>query len=128
MKLRFRFLLVIFCAIALVVFFGAQKFRTVAPRDRILIMVSLDAFRWDYLQKFKAQTPHLNQLAAEGVHVQRLIPVFPSLTFPNHLSIVTGLYPEHHGIVANNFYDPARNARYAMTDASGTSLPDSSAR
>jgi predicted AlkP superfamily pyrophosphatase or phosphodiesterase len=43
-----------------------------------------------------------------------MIPVFPSLTFPNHYSLVTGLYPEHHGIVANSFYDPARRQTYAL--------------
>ena len=41
------------------------------------------------------------------------MPSYPSLTFPNHFTIVTGLYPEHHGIVANNFLDPARGARYS---------------
>ena len=46
------------------------------------------------------------------------MPSFPSLTFPNHFTIVTGLYPEHHGLVANSFYDPAKNARYAINDSS----------
>ena len=46
-----------------------------------------------------------------------MIPSYPSVTFPNHLSIVTGLYPEHHGIVANAFYDPALKDRYAYNDA-----------
>jgi alkaline phosphatase D len=46
-----------------------------------------------------------------------MLPSFPSLTFPNHFSIVTGLYPEHHGLVANSFYDPAKQARYGMSDA-----------
>ena len=44
-----------------------------------------------------------------------MIPSYPSLTFPNHYTLVTGLYPEHHGIVANNFYDPARKERYSYT-------------
>jgi alkaline phosphatase D len=47
-----------------------------------------------------------------------MLPSYPSLTFPNHFTIVTGLYPEHHGLVANNFYDPARKARYAISDPS----------
>ncbi len=45
-----------------------------------------------------------------------MLPSYPSLTFPNHFTIVTGLYPEHHGLVANSFLDPARNARYSMSD------------
>ncbi len=44
-----------------------------------------------------------------------MLPSYPSLTFPNHLSLVTGLYPEHHGIVANSFYDPSRDATYVYT-------------
>src|SRR6218665_4074020 len=76
----------------------------VSPTNRIVILVSLDGFRWDYLQKY--QPTNLLRLAATGVQAQRLIPAFPSLTFPNHYTLVTGLYPEHHGIVGNNFYDP----------------------
>jgi predicted AlkP superfamily pyrophosphatase or phosphodiesterase len=82
------------------------------PRDRILILVSLDAFRWDYLEKYHAT--NLIQLAAEGVHAKKLIPMFPSMTFPNHHTIVTGLRPEHHGIIHNNFYDPATKETFAF--------------
>ena len=45
------------------------------------------------------------------------MPSYPSLTFPNHFTIVTGLYPEHHGLVANSFYDETKQARYAINDA-----------
>jgi alkaline phosphatase D len=45
-----------------------------------------------------------------------MIPAYPSLTFPNHYTLVTGLYPEHHGIVANQFYDPERKEKYSYTD------------
>src|ERR1700689_4144823 len=99
MKNRFRYWLVGLCLVGLAIVIGVEKFRAVAPRDRILILVSLDGFRWDYLQKFKAQTPHLNQLAVEGVHMQRLIPVFPSLTFPNHYTIATGFGAEQHRLL-----------------------------
>jgi len=91
----------------------------VPPRERTLILVSLDGFRWDYLQKFKAETPRLNQLASEGVHMERLIPVFPSLTFPNHYTIVTGLYPEHHGIINNRMYDPNFQTNFYIFDNPG---------
>ena len=47
---------------------------------------------------------------------QGMIPAYPSLTFPNHLTLATGLYPEHHGIVANNFYDPTRKQTYRLGD------------
>jgi predicted AlkP superfamily pyrophosphatase or phosphodiesterase len=72
-----------------------------------LILVSFDAFRWDYMQKHPDETPHLRALAQEGVRLQQLIPLYPSNTFPNHYSIVTGLYPAHSGIVNNIMFDSA---------------------
>jgi predicted AlkP superfamily pyrophosphatase or phosphodiesterase len=88
-------------------------------RDRLVILISIDGFRWDYLDKFKTNAPHLNQLASEGVRAQRLISAFPSLTFPNHYTIVTGLYPEHHGIVNNHIYDPNFKAEFAIANNPG---------
>ena len=79
-----------------------------------VILVSLDGFRYDYPRRYGA--PHLLQLAANGVSApDGMLPAYPSLTFPNHLSIVTGLYPEHHGIVGNSFWDPARKETYVYT-------------
>ena len=69
-----------------------------------IILISVDGFRWDYPEK--ADTPNLDFMIARGVRAKRLIPCFPTKTFPNHYSIVTGLYPERHGIVANNMWDP----------------------
>lgn len=68
-----------------------------------VILVSLDGFRADYLDKYKPKV--LNELAKKGVRAKWLIPSFPTKTFPNHYTIATGLYPEHHGIVENNIYD-----------------------
>jgi predicted AlkP superfamily pyrophosphatase or phosphodiesterase len=93
----------------------AQAAPTIPPQERTVILVSLDGFRWDYLQKF--QPINLLRLAKEGVQAERLIPVFPSLTFPNHYTLVTGLYPEHHGIIGNNFYDPTFKAHYNAFNA-----------
>jgi predicted AlkP superfamily pyrophosphatase or phosphodiesterase len=82
-----------------------------------VVLVSLDGFRWDYAAKYGAT--NLAEIAAEGASApDGMIPSFPSITFPNYLAIVTGLYPEHHGIVDNNFYDPARKEKYASRDAS----------
>jgi len=73
-------------------------------RDKpYLILISIDGFRRDYPALF--ETPAINRLAGAGVRAEALLPVFPTLTFPNHYSIVTGLYPAHHGIVANVFQD-----------------------
>lgn len=68
-----------------------------------VILVSLDGFRYDYLDKYSA--PELNKLAKEGVRAKWMIPSFPTKTFPNHYAIATGLYPEHNGIVENNIWD-----------------------
>jgi len=68
-----------------------------------VILVSLDGFRYDYLDKY--HPPALERLAREGVRAKWMTPSFPTKTFPNHYTIVTGLYPEHHGIVENNIWD-----------------------
>ena len=84
---------------------------TSAPRAKAppppLILISMDGFRWDYVALHPAETPHLQQLIREGSSTRGLIPVYPTNTFPNHYSIVTGLYPSHHGIINNEMFDPA---------------------
>ena len=79
----------------------------------IVILISLDGWRWDYLDR--AQVPRLRALARAGVRSEGLIPPFPSKTFPSHYSIVTGLYPEHHGIISNNMLDPEIGERFGMS-------------
>ena len=86
-----------------------------APKWRAapyVVMVSFDAFRWDYADRFP--TPNLHRLIASGVRVERMIPVYPTLTFPNHYSIATGLYAEHHALVGNVFEDPRRGDSYSL--------------
>ena len=68
-----------------------------------VILISADGFRWDYAQLYHAQ--HLLDLSGDGVRAESMLPSFPSVTFPNHYSIVTGLYPSHEGLVGNSFYD-----------------------
>ncbi len=79
-----------------------------------VILISLDGFRWDYTERF--QPPNLSTFIAEGVQAESLIPCFPSKTFPNHYSIATGMYPDHHGIVSNSFFNPDKNAIYKIRD------------
>ncbi len=79
-----------------------------------IILLSLDGFRFDYLDRYPAA--NFARLLARGVRADALIPAFPSKTFPNHYTIVTGLEPQHHGLVANRFFDPARNESYGMSD------------
>ena len=79
-----------------------------------LILISIDGYRADYLRR--GLSPNLVSLAADGVRAQALKPAFPTLTFPNHYTIVTGLYPDHHGIVANRMLDPDNGKRFVSSD------------
>jgi predicted AlkP superfamily pyrophosphatase or phosphodiesterase len=91
-----------------------------AQKAHYVVLVSLDGFRWDYARRDGAT--HLLAIGRQGVWApEGMIPSFPSLTFPNHFTIVTGLYPEHHGLVANGFYDTARQARYGIGDPAAVS-------
>jgi len=77
-----------------------------------LVILSMDGFRWDYPDSIP--TPNLDRIAAGGVKAVSLRPSFPSKTFPNHYTMATGLYPDHHGIVMNSFYDPETGRHYAI--------------
>lgn len=79
-----------------------------------VILISLDGFRWDLADKFQAK--NLIKLRESGVQADYLKPSYPSLTFPNHYTIATGLYPSHHGVVDNIFYDKARNVTFRRAD------------
>ena len=79
-----------------------------------VILISGDGFRYDYAKKYQAK--NLLALSNKGVQAKSMIPSYPSLTFPNHYTIVTGLYPSHHGLVNNGFYDAARQESYAMSN------------
>ncbi len=82
------------------------------PAGPTVILISIDGFRSDYVDL--AQPPHLDRLIANGVRAELMEPVYPANTFPNHYTIVTGLYPENHGIVDNNFYDPELEAEFGF--------------
>ncbi|HEU5457492.1 MAG TPA: ectonucleotide pyrophosphatase/phosphodiesterase [Terracidiphilus sp.] len=87
-----------------------------AEKAHYVVLVSLDGFRWDYAKQDGAT--HLLALGRAGVWApEGMLPSFPSLTFPNHYTIVTGLYPEDHGLVANGFEDPETGKRYAINDS-----------
>jgi predicted AlkP superfamily pyrophosphatase or phosphodiesterase len=77
-----------------------------------LILISIDGFRADYLDR--GVSPTLSALAAGGVRAQSMTPSFPSVTFPNHTTLVTGLYPDHNGIVNNAFTDRAMPGPFSM--------------
>jgi len=87
----------------------------------LTILVSFDGWRWDY--DTKAPAPNLRALVARGVRAEALIPEFPTKTIPNHYSMATGLYPGHHGMIANVIRDPASGRTFHRTDRAEVENP-----
>ena len=95
--------------------FASTALAPLAPaQPPATVLISFDGFRADYLERPGAI--RLRALAARGARLERLLPSFPSKTFPNHHTIATGLYPEHHGLVANTMRDPAIAERFTIGD------------
>jgi predicted AlkP superfamily pyrophosphatase or phosphodiesterase len=90
------------------------KIEATAP----LLLISIDGYRADYIDR--GLSPSLQQLAATGVHADSMQPSFPSLTFPNHYAIVTGLVPDHNGIVNNTMVDP-QLGKFSLSNRSAVS-------
>lgn len=86
---------------------------TAALAKPYVILISADGFRSDYAEKYKSE--NLLRLAERGVSAKAMIPSFPTITFPNHWSLITGLYPAHHGLIDNYFYDYQRKSFYKMS-------------
>ena len=84
-----------------------------SPRSRV-ILVSIDGFRASYLTDYPTLVPTLKAMQYAGSHATRMQSCMPSSTFPNHWSIVTGLYTEEHGITSNSMYDPVLDASFNM--------------
>uniref|UniRef100_A0A0B8S088 Alkaline phosphodiesterase I n=1 Tax=Sus scrofa domesticus TaxID=9825 RepID=A0A0B8S088_PIG len=79
-----------------------------------VLLFSLDGFRAEYLHTWGGLLPVISKLKTCGTYTKNMRPVYPTKTFPNHYSIVTGLYPESHGIIDNKMYDPKMNANFAL--------------
>lgn len=93
----------------------ANRYNSIDAQTKpYVIMISTDGFRYDYAKKYNAE--NLLKLSGEGVQAKAMIPSYPSITFPNHWSLITGLYPSHHGLIDNFFYDYKRKEFYAMSD------------
>jgi alkaline phosphatase D len=80
-----------------------------------VVLVSLDAFRHDYRERYRPAS--LEKLASRGIVARALIPPIPSKTYPSHYTNATGLYPGHHGILSNTFYDPASERWFRLKDS-----------
>jgi len=79
-----------------------------------VLLISIDGYRHDYTKMYRPK--HIGQFVEQGSSLKSLMASYPTKTFPNHYSIVTGLYPEKHGIVANHFYDPVKKQKYSLRD------------
>ncbi|MGB9770368.1 MAG: ectonucleotide pyrophosphatase/phosphodiesterase [Candidatus Kapaibacteriota bacterium] len=86
-----------------------------------VLLLSFDGFRWDYLNR--GLTPNLTKFAENGVQAISLEPSFPSSTFPNHYTIVTGMYPENHGIIGNHIYNSYNNTTFSLKDSNAVTDP-----
>lgn len=90
------------------------QFAPAQAAPHTVVLISIDGMRADYIDRYPA--PNMNAIAKRGVRAEAMIPSFPTKTFPNHYTIVTGLYPEHHGIIANTMYDPAFKATFKLSN------------
>lgn len=103
MKRKYIFLFILCCL----------SFQQIRAAGHYTVIISLDGFRWDYPQWYN--TPFLDFMAQKGV-ASGLVPSYPSKTFPNHYALATGLYPDHHGLVANSFYDRSTGKTFSLSD------------
>jgi predicted AlkP superfamily pyrophosphatase or phosphodiesterase len=92
---------------------GSDSASTTDTRP-IVVLISIDGWRWDYTERF--DPPTISRLARTGVRAEGLVPIFPSKTFPNHYSIVTGLHAAAHGITSNNMIDPRLPGRFTLSN------------
>jgi predicted AlkP superfamily pyrophosphatase or phosphodiesterase len=95
----------------LLIFFSSLQSKT-----PYTILISFDGFRWDYTDR--GITPNLDKLAEEGVSALSLRPCYPTKTYPNHYSIISGCYIDKHGIIANSFTDPKTGDKFSLSDRS----------
>lgn len=91
--------------LAIIALFAALPASAQEPERPVTILISIDGFRADYLDR--GITPNLEALAERGA-TGPMRPSFPTKTFPNHYTLVTGLRPDHHGISGNSMIDPER--------------------
>lgn len=111
--MKFFFRTTLFLLISILTFLSRIDAQNFTPYT---ILLSFDGFRWDYSQR--GITPTLDMIAKNGVSAISLQPCFPTKTFPNHYTIVTGLYPQNHGLISNNMYDPFYNDFFSLGNRS----------
>lgn len=113
---RLQHLFTVLCLVALAGC-ATRPAAPVTPPTHPVLLVSIDAFRADYLDRHI--TPNLQRLANDGARSQYMLPSFPSLTFPNHYTLVTGRVPDRNGIVNNTMRDPALG-KFSLSNRAAT--------
>lgn len=111
--MQFRYKVILLILLVLLASTSAVPQKRIDDLRPTLILIALDGFRFDYLERHNPK--FLRKLAANGVRAKWMTPSFPTKTFPNHYTIATGLYPENHGIIANNIYDPGSGSIFKLS-------------
>ncbi|MCR9065562.1 MAG: ectonucleotide pyrophosphatase/phosphodiesterase [Cytophagales bacterium] len=104
-----------------IAFFTFIQFDGLGQDKPYVLLVSFDGFRHDYVEKYNL--PNFKKFIQQGSAAKSLVPSFPSKTFPNHYTLVTGLYPGNHGLIANTFFAPERKTTYGTRDRSSVEDP-----
>ena len=106
-------ILLLLCSISVVV----KYVRCVDTQLPLLTLISMDGFRYDYLDKFtREEVPNFYYMMENGAKAAHVHNIFPSVTLPSHMTLLSGLYAENHGVVHNRFYDPLYNMSYDLFD------------
>src|SRR6185295_11502621 len=79
------------------------------PSDRVVVMISVDGLAHYYFDDPKAEMPTIRELAAGGARAEKMKVSMPSVTWPNHTTLVTGTHPAKHGVIGNNYFSRAKN-------------------
>src|SRR6478672_2450212 len=98
-----------FCCWVLVGVLFALNASAAFDTNRIVVLVSLDGLANFYFDDPKAEMPNLRALAQQGARAKSMMPVIPTVTWPNHTTLVTGVMPARHGVLANNYFDRDKN-------------------
>ncbi len=102
-----------FSKVLLCLLLVAFKSQAAFDTNRIVVLISLDGLANFYLDDPKAEMPNLRALATQGARAKSMLAVIPTVTWPNHTTLVTGVTPRFHGVVANNYFD--RESRSVVT-------------
>ncbi len=114
MIMQTRRILVLLGALAAVWCSSGKAAEKIEPSDRVVVMISVDGLAGFYLDDPKAEMPVIRKLAAEGARAESMLASTPTVTWPNHTTLVTGVNPAKHGVVGNNYFDRTAGTNVAL--------------